>query len=58
MFFSANKRRLDSFEPLTNLAANMQCSVDFVKFIVKICEQMTNFFSLTKVLFGPLIFFP
>ena len=58
MFFSANKRRLDSFEPLTNLAANMQCSVDFVKFIVNICEQMTNFFSLTKVLFGPLIFFP
>ena len=58
MFFPANKRRVHSFEPLSNLAANTQCSLDFVKFIVNICEQTTNFFSLTKVLFGLLIFFP
>ena len=57
MFFSANERRVHSFEPLTDLAANMQCSVDFVKFIVNICEETTNLFSLTKVLFGLLIFF-
>ena len=56
MFFSGNKRRVHSFE-LTNLVANTQCSLDFVKFIVNICEQTTNFFSLTKVLFG-LIFCP
>ena len=46
---------MHSFEPLTDLAANMQCSVDFVKFIVNICEETTNLFSLTKVL---LILFP
>ena len=49
---------MHSFEPLTDLAANTQCSLDFVKFIVNICEQTINFFSLTKVLFGLLIFFP
>ena len=49
---------MHSFEPLSNLAANTQCSLDFVKFIANICEQTTNFFSLTKVLFGILIFFP
>ena len=42
---------------ITNLAAKMQCSLGFVKFIATICEQTTNFFSLAKVLFG-LIFFP
>ena len=57
MFFSASERRVHSFEPLTNLAANMQCSLDVVKFIVNICEETTNFFSLTKVVFGLLIFF-
>ena len=31
---------------------------DFVTFIVNVCEQTTNFFSLTRVLFGLLIFFP
>jgi len=36
----------------------MQCSLGFVKFIANVCEQTTNFFSLTKVLFGLLIFFP
>ena len=39
-------------EQLINVAANTQCSLDFVKFIGNICKQMTNFFSLTKVLFG------
>ena len=58
MFFSANKRRVHSLKPLNNLAANTQCSLDFVKFIVNICEQTSNFFLLTKVLFGLLIFFP
>ena len=57
-FFSANKRRVHSFEPLTDLASNIQCSLDFVKFVVKICEETTNFFSLTNVLFGLLVFIP
>ena len=57
MFFSANKTRVHSFEPLTNLAAYTQCSLDFVKFIVNIFEQTTNFFSLTKVLFWTSYFF-
>ena len=35
----------------------MQCSLGFLKFIANICEQTTNFFSLTKVLLE-LIFFP
>ena len=32
-------------------------TLDFVKFFVKISEQTTNFFSMTRVLFGLLIFF-
>ena len=56
MFFQPIKEEC-ILEPLTNLAANTQCSLDFVKFIANICEQMTPFFLLTKVLFGLLIFF-
>ena len=44
-------------EPLTNRAAKMQCSLGFVKFIASVCEWTANFSSLTKVLFGLLIFF-
>ena len=32
-------------------------TLDFVKFFVQISEQTTNFFSMTRVLFGLLIFF-
>ena len=35
-------------EQLINIAPNTQCSLDFVKFIVNICEQTTNFFSQTR----------
>ena len=32
-------------------------TLDFVKFFVQISEQTTNFFLMTRVLFGLLIFF-
>ena len=54
--FSANKRRVHSFEPLTDLATNTQCSLDFVKFIVNICEQTTNFHWQRRFL--DFLFFP
>ena len=55
MFFQLMKEEC-ILEQLINVAANTQCSLDFVKFIGNICKQMTNFSSLTKVLFGLLIF--
>ena len=57
MFFQPIKKEC-ILEQLINVAANTQCSLDFVKFTAKICEQTTNLFSLTKVLFGLRIFFP
>jgi len=44
-------------EQVIDVAANTQRPLDFIKFIANICEQTTNFFSLTKVLFGLLNFF-
>ena len=43
---------------LNNIAPNTQCSLDFVKFIVNICEQTTNFFSLTRCFLDFFFFFP
>ena len=42
---------------LNNIAPNTQCSLDFVKFIVNICEQTTNFFSLTRCFLDFFFFF-
>ena len=49
MFFQPIKEEC-ILEPLTNLAAKMQCSLGFVKFIANVCEETTKFFFTDKVM--------
>ena len=55
MFFSANQNRVHSWA--TYLCRCNYAALDFVEFIVNISEQTNNFFSMTRVLLGLLIFF-
>ena len=55
MFFQPVKVCI--LEQLINVAATKQHKISSSFFFVKISEQMTNFFSMTRVLFGLLIFF-